>query len=152
MDEGAHSMKAHCTVTFVALAFGGCSAIVHTPPHTSVEIALAKKPELVRLATAPSAVSTVKAEPRLTSYRSVYVPPVEPELPTNDRIEAVADTFTRGKEAFEAGRNEEAIKAFQEATKLDPQFSEGWVYLAMAYDSAGQTEKAKAAYQRATSP
>ena len=117
-----------------------------------MEIALAKRPEVVRLASAPAATPatpTVRSEPRLTSYRSVNVPPVEPELPTNDRVEAVAETFTRGKEALEAGKKDEAIKAFQEATNLDPEFSDAWQYLALAYESTGQMEKAKAAYQHA---
>ena len=126
-----------------ALVLCGCNAIVHTPPHTSVELVLAKKPEVVRMA------STVKAEPRLTGYRLTQVPPVEPELPTNDRVEAVAESFTRGKEALEAGKNEEAIKAFEEATKLDPEFADAWEYLAQAHEAAGQTEKAKTAYQQA---
>lgn len=150
--SATHSMNPHRAIAVVALALGGCNAIVHTPPRTSVELALAKKPELVRLASTPETSGSVKPEPRFTTRRSAYVPPVEPELPTNDRIEAVAEIFTRGKEALEAGKNDEAIKAFQEATNLDPQFSDGWVYLGVAYDSAGQSEKAKAAYQRAKSP
>lgn len=145
-------MKVHCTITFAALALCGCNAIVHTPPRTSVEIALAKKPELVRLASAPTAPETamsVKPEPRLTTRRSVYVTPVEPELPTNDRIEAVADTFTRGKDALLLGKNADAIKAFEESTTLDPQFKEAWENLAVAYEADGQPEKAKAALEHA---
>lgn len=152
MSEVAYFMNVHRTVTLAALAFCGCNAIVHTPPHTSVEIALAKKPELVRLPPALVASATggsVKPEPRLTTRRSVYVPPVEPELPTNDRIEAVADTFTRGKEALLGGKNAEAIKAFEESTKLDPEFKEAWENLAVAYEADGQPEKAKAALEHA---
>ena len=126
-----------------ALFLSGCSAVVHTPAHTSVELALAKRPDVIRMA------DTVKAEPRLTGYRLAHVPPVEPELPTNDRVEAVAESFTRGKEALEAGKHEEAIHEFSEATKLDPEFSEAWEYLAQAHEAAGESEKAKAAYQHA---
>jgi len=147
-------MKTHRATVFVAaLALSGCGAIVHVPPHTSVEIALAKKPEVVRLASTPTPPpGSAQPEPRFTARRSVYVPPVEPELPTNDRIEAVADVFTRGKEALEAGKTDAAIKAFQEATKLDPEFSEAWTYLGMSYDAAGKPDKSKAAYQRAKTP
>lgn len=117
--------------------------MVHTPPHSSVELVLAKRPEVIQMA------DTLKAEPRLTGYRSADLPPVEPALPTNDRVEAVAVSFTRGKEALEAGKSEEAINAFQDATKLDPEFADAWEYLAQAHEAAGQIEQAKAAYQQA---
>jgi tetratricopeptide (TPR) repeat protein len=136
-------MLFHRTIAGAALLLSGCSAVVHSPAHTSVEFALAKRPDVVRMA------DTVKAERRLTGYRLTHVPAVEPELPTNDRVEAVAESFTRGKEALEAGRKEEAISAFSEAAKLDPEFADAWEYLARAHEAAGQTEKAKAAYQKA---
>src|SRR4051812_47465552 len=97
-------MNARFPAILASLALCGCGSIVHTPPRTSVEIALAKRAEVVRLA------ASAHPEPRLTSYRSVFVPPVEPELPTNDRIEAVAETYTRGMESLTAGQTDAAIK------------------------------------------
>jgi tetratricopeptide (TPR) repeat protein len=136
-------MNLQHAVTFVgmSLALGGCSSVVHTPAHTSVEIALARKAVVTRMP------ETVHSEPRLTSYRAVYVPAVEPALPTNDRIEAVAETFTRGKDALQAGKNDEAIQAFQEATKVDDRFGDAWEYLAHAYEKVGKTQEAKDAFQ-----
>ena len=138
-------MNVRCFSVLAGVALSGCNSLVHTPARTSVEVALARKPEVVRLA------ASVHPEPRMTSYRSVFVPPVEPELPTNDRIEAVAMTFTRGKEALEAGKTEEAIKAFEEAVKFDAEFADAWQLLAQAYEQAGQPAKAKAAFQRSAS-
>ena len=125
-------------------ALGGCGSIVHTPPRTSVEVALARKPEVIRLA------ESGHPEPRLTSYRSVFVPPIEPELPTNTGVEMVAEAFTRGKTAMDAGKVGEAIQAFEEATKIEPEFADAWQALAQAYEQAGQAAKAKEAFQRST--
>jgi len=138
-------MKSCHLLIFASFALCGCSSIVHTPARTSVEVALAKRAEVVRLA------ASAHPEPRLTSYRSVSVPAVEPELPTNDRIEAVAETYTQGMEALGAGKNDEAVKALEEATKLDPGFAEAWQHLAEAYEKAGQNEKAMNAYAKSKS-
>ena len=135
-------MKIRHITAIVGLALCGCGSIVHTPPRTSVEVALARKADVVRLA------DSARPEPRLTSYRVVYVPPVEPDLPTNDRIEAVAETYTRGKEALEAGKTDEAIKALEEAVKLDPRFADAWQWLAQAYEKAGDNAQAMEAYAK----
>ena len=130
---------------FASLALCGCSSIVHTPARTSVEVALAKRAEVVRLA------ASAHPEPRRTSYRAVNVPAVEPELPTNDRIEAVAETYTQGMEALSAGKTEEAVKSLEETTKLDPGFADAWQHLAEAYEKTGQNEKAMNAYAKSKS-
>jgi tetratricopeptide (TPR) repeat protein len=133
--------------TFAGFALWGCGSIVHTPARTSVEVALAKRAEVIRLA------ESAHPEPRLTSYRgsTVNVPAVEPELPalsTNDRIEAVAESYTHGMEALNAGKTDEAVKALEEATKLDPGFAEAWEHLAEAYEKVGQNAKAMDAYAK----
>ena len=138
-------MKLRPFTTLAGLALCGCGSIVHTPPRTSVEVALARKADVVRLA------DSARPEPRLTSYRVVYVPPVEPDLPTNDRIEAVAETYTRGKEALAAGKTDEAIKALEEAVKLDPRFPDAWEHLAQAYEKAGDNAQAMEAYAKSKS-
>ena len=137
-------MNVRCFSLLAGLALSGCGSFVHTPPRTSVELALARKPEVVRLA------ESAHPEPRLTSYRSVYVQPVEPDLPTNQGVEMVAEAFTRGKEAAGAGKLDEAISAFEEATKMEPGFADAWQALAQAYEQAGNPAKAKDAFQRAT--
>lgn len=118
------------------------AACVHTPPGTSVEIALAKRAELVRLPKPP--------EPPPSEVARIK--PVEPDLPNEtkaaDKLELVADAFTRGQFAMKAGRDVEAISAFEEAVKLDPNFSEGWQNLAILYEKTGQPKKAMEAFRK----
>ena len=118
-------------------------ACAHTPPGTSVEIALAKKAELFRL---PPMVEV----PKVAHAKSdVYVPPVEPELPVmEDRIEAEAEAFTRGKFAMEDGKDDEAIAAFEETVRLAPAHQEAWQNLAVLYEKTGAGKKAVAAFRK----
>ena len=118
------------------------SGCVHTPPGTSVEIALAKKAQLIRLSTAPQCVAVARTG-------SVHVPPVEPELPImEDRIEAEAEAFTRGKFAMADGKDDEAIAAFEETVRIDPTHQEAWQNLAVLYEKTGSGKKAVAAFRR----
>ena len=50
-----------------------------------------------------------------------------------------------------AGKNAEAIPAFEEAVKLDPGFSDAWSKLVILYTKEGQTAKATVAYKKAKS-
>lgn len=123
-----------------SLALGGC---VHTPPGTSVEVALAKKAELVRLPL-PTQVSVGAMGP------SGNVPAVEPPLPEGSAVvEKVADAYSRGMFCMEAGRSEEAIAAFEEVVQLDPQFTDAWNNLALLYEKTGQEKKAIEAFRKA---
>lgn len=118
------------------LLLAGC---VHTPPGTSVKVALAKKAELIRMPEPPaSAVASATATARA----------VEPELPSNNKVEQVADAFTRGQFCMKAGKEVEAIEAFEETVQLDPQFSDAWQCLAILYEKSGQEEKALEAFRR----
>lgn len=126
----------------VATALAGCAQLIHVPPGTSVEFALARKPEVMRMP--PTATTAAPGAPRV---RDLHLPPVEPTLPTNDSVTSVAEAFTRGNEALERGRNDEAITAFQQAVQGDPKFSEAWQKLAMAYEKAGKPDKAREAYK-----
>ncbi len=127
-----------------AAAVAGCSQFAHVPPGASIEIALAPKPEVLRIPGAPPAVAEASRAPRV---RELHLPPVEPALPTNDSVTAVAEAFTRGSEALEKGQTDAAISAFQQAVQADPKFSEAWQKLAMAYEKAGKPDKAKEAYR-----
>ncbi len=119
-------------IVAAALALGAC---VHTPPGTSVEIALAKKAELIRLpAPPPSAVVENRA--------------VEPALPDDGKVEQVADAFTRGQFCMKAGKDAEAITAFEETVKLDPTFTDAWQNLAILYERVGDSKKAIEAFKR----
>jgi Flp pilus assembly protein TadD len=131
-----------------SLALGGCHSVsvTHTPPGTSVEVALAKKPELVKLAAAASA----PAPGTHTTAAVAHVPAVEPPMPEKEALkEKVADAYSRGVFCLRAEQDVEAIKAFEEAVNLDPTFSEAWENLATLYEKTGDTKKALEAFKKA---
>jgi tetratricopeptide (TPR) repeat protein len=124
----------------VALTFGACGhvPITHVPPGQSVGVALAKKPALVRLpAPAPSTVAVAQPGPA-----------VEPDLPKTDNTSRVAEAFSRGEFCMNAGKDDEAVAAFQEAVKIDPTFTEAWQRLAVLYEKKGDNKKALEAFRR----
>ena len=133
--------------TFQFLLFGLAAvtaACVHTPPGTSVEFALAKKAQLIRLPEPPKAMGPTYVT------KGGFVAPVEPELPVlSDRVEAVGEAYTRGKFAMQDGKDKEAIAAFEETVKLDPTHAEAWQSLAVLYEKNGQEKKALAAFRTA---
>jgi tetratricopeptide (TPR) repeat protein len=121
----------------LALLAGGC-AVHHTPPGTSVEIALAKKAELVKL-----------PAPAVAAAPARSIPAVEPALPQPDHTALVADAYSRGQFCMQTGKDDEAISAFQEAVRLDPKFADAWTSLAMLYEKNGQGEQAVEAFRKA---
>ena len=122
-------------LAILLVAMPGC---VHTPPGTSIEVALAKKAELIRL---PNN-SAVAASGHKTR-------PPEPELPNlDDRVEAVAEADTRGKFAMSDGHLQEAIAAFEETVRLDPTHTEAWQNLALLYEKTGAEKKALVAFRK----
>jgi hypothetical protein len=128
------------------LLLAGCAQIVHVTPGTSVEVALARKPEVMRMPEAP-APAGVPGQAAPARSRTVYLPPVEPTLPTSDSVTATAEAYTRGRAALDEGRADDAIAAFEQAVQLDPQFTDAWQSLALAYEKVGKTDKAKAAFR-----
>ena len=127
---------------FVAIsALCGC---VHTPPGTPVAVALARRPVLVRMPLAPqtTASHTMGAAPVARG------PVVEPALPKAENVDRVADAYSRGNFCMQAGNDAEAIKAFEEAVKVDPKFTEAWQNLAVLYEKVGDEKKAVEAFRR----
>ena len=129
-------MKPHPFLLSAVLALTAC---VHTPPGTSVNVALAKKAELVRMPGPPP--GSLAADGRS--------PVVEPELPGNSTMERVAEAFSRGQFCMQAGKDAEAVAAFEEAVKIDAGFTEAWQHLAVLYAKAGKDKKALEAFRRA---
>ena len=134
--------------------FGGCAhvpnlfgGVVHTPPGTAVDVALARKPELVRMPLSPAAAAARAADP--TAPGGAKVPVVEPDLPRDDSVGRVADAYSRGNFCMQAGNDADAIAAFEETVKLDPTFTEAWQNLAALYEKRGDEKKAIEAYKRA---
>jgi Tfp pilus assembly protein PilF len=126
-------MKLPILPVIAGVALAGC---VHTPPGTSVEVALAKKAELYRL---PKSAEVVSREKKKEAPS---------ETPSNNKAELAAEAFTRGQFCMKAGKDEEAIAAFEEAVKLDPQFHDAWACLAMLYEKTGQEKKAIDAFRK----
>lgn len=131
----------------IAVALGGCASmknlqITHIPPGESLNVALAKKPELVQLPTPVEPVATPgTAGPGGTV--------VEPPLPGESSVERVAEAYSRGEFCLGAGKDDEALQAFEECVKIDPAFTEAWQNLAMLYEKKGNSKKAMEAFRRA---
>ena len=61
----------------------------------------------------------------------------------------VADAYSRGTFAMQAGQNNEAITALEETVKLDPDFTDAWGKLAILYQKTGDHMKATEAFKKA---
>jgi Tfp pilus assembly protein PilF len=46
------------------------------------------------------------------------------------------------------GKDAEAIEAFEETVKLDPNFRDAWQWLAILYEKTGQEKKAIEAFRK----
>jgi Flp pilus assembly protein TadD len=124
-------------IPIFALAGFIAAACVHTPPGTSVEIALAKKPQILHLPATPAPVVAKNTQGSSTGQNL-------PEA----RTEKVADAFSRGDFCMKAGKDQEAIAAFSEAVKLEPKFTEAWSNLAILYEKEGQEGLALDAFRK----
>ena len=131
-----HCMK---SLLVTVLAAVGCvsTGCVHTPPGTSVEVALAKKAELHRLRQPPPRARAVaRAKPKKKAR------------PLAGTVHLVAEAFARGQFCMKAGKDEEAIAAFEETVKLDPNCQDAWKCLAILYEKRGQEKKALEAFRK----
>jgi tetratricopeptide (TPR) repeat protein len=134
-----------CSIaTAASLVLTGCTSVTHTPPGTSVEVALAKKGELVKMPV-PTPAPVAK-----TATPDANVPAVEPPMPEKDAlVEKVGEAYSRGMFCLEAERDAEAVAAFEEAVKLDPTFTDAWEKLAALYEKLGDSKKALEAFRKA---
>jgi tetratricopeptide (TPR) repeat protein len=124
----------------LALALEACAPVqvTHVQPGQSLGVALAKKPQVVRLPAPPPS-----AAPTMTSSSMP-----DAGLPKSDNTAKVAEAFSRGEFCMNAGKDDEAIAAFQEAVKIQPDFTEGWQRLAALYEKKGDNKKAIEAFRR----
>ncbi len=74
-------------------------------------------------------------------------PQVSNNLP-EDRTRARAQ-LDKGKELFRNDQDAEAVLAFQEAVRLDPDLAEAHFRLGLGYESLGKREEAEAEYKKA---
>jgi tetratricopeptide (TPR) repeat protein len=54
-----------------------------------------------------------------------------------------------GRELYRTDQDEQAVKAFEEAARLDPDLAEAHFRLGLAYDAVGKETEAEAAYKKA---
>jgi Flp pilus assembly protein TadD len=59
------------------------------------------------------------------------------------------DQLERGKELYRNDQDAEAVLAFQEAVRLDPDLAEGHFRLGLSYELIGKREEAEAEYKQA---
>jgi Flp pilus assembly protein TadD len=114
---------------------GGCAYVKHVPPGQSLSEAMAPKAQVVALPAPPP--------PPLAAANAA----AESEAPL-PQTERVADAFTLGNLCLQQGRYTDAIAAYETAVKADPTFAEAWNNLAIAYQNAGEDEKAMAAFRK----
>jgi tetratricopeptide (TPR) repeat protein len=67
---------------------------------------------------------------------------------TGDRTQA-RSLLDRGKELYRNDQDDEAVKAFAEAVRLDPDLPEAHFRLALGYESLGKREEAEAQFKKA---
>src|SRR5687768_1242079 len=82
-------------------------------------------------------------------------PPAEPSVSSGmagsvEASRAEARTLlARGRELYHDDEDVQALEAFQQALKLDPELAEAHFRLGLAYDALGQEQEAETAYKKA---
>jgi cytochrome c-type biogenesis protein CcmH/NrfG len=139
-----------------ALHFTACSGVqvTHVAPGKSARAALAERnrPQQVPVdATAPGGMPVAATAPgQLPSEALPPLPSGEVKIPGgNGAGDGVADSFSRGTFAMQAGQIAEAIAALEQTVKLDPDFTDAWGKLAILYQKTGNSTKATDAFKRA---
>ena len=148
------------TAGILTLGFTACSKVevTHVNPGKSAAAAIAARNALPPAAPTPS---NLPAMPSTSvASRSKSVPQnidILPGLPTDGAMSSnnsaasngAADAYTRASFAMQAGQDAEALKAFEETVKLDPDFTDAWGKMALLYSKSGQPAKATEAFKRA---
>ncbi len=143
-------------VAFVALYFSACSGVkvTHVAPGKSASAMLAEQSRASQMPTVPIApLSTSVAATSAGQVPSGPLPPLpsgEVKIPgSNGAGDGVAEAYSRGTFAMQAGQNAEAITALEQTVKLDPDFTDAWGKLAILYQKTGNSAKATDAFKKA---
>lgn len=88
-----------------------------------------------------------KRSGQLSTNNSAETPQVSNNLP-EDRTRA-RDQLEKGKELFRNDQDAEAVLAFMEAVRLDPDLAEAHFRLGLGYESLGKREEAETQYKKA---
>ena len=145
------------SATCAAIQFAACSGvkITHVPPGKSASAAIAERRagEEATVATPAEATMPVAATSQPGNPPDQPLPQLpsgEVSVPTGSGgNEKVAESYSRGTFAMQAGQSAEAIKALEETVNLDPDFTDAWGKLAILYQKDGQSLKATEAFKKA---
>ena len=149
-----HSIAA----ALVAVHLCACSdvKITHVAPGKSARATLAQNEKPQGPAAGPD-MSDLKPRTAAAPLRSALPPEGLPPLPSgqvnipsaNGTEGGLADTYSRGTFAMQAGQNAEAIAALEQTVKIDPDFTDAWGKLAILYQKNGDSLKATEAFKKA---
>ena len=142
-------------IAITALHFTACSGvkITHVAPGKSARTMLAERDSAqqnpagaIAGATTPDGMPVVAGQ--LPPEALPPLPAGDVKLPTGNG-DGVAEAYSRGTFAMQAGQNAEAIAALEQTVKLDPDFTDAWGKLAILYQKTGNSAKATDAFKRA---
>lgn len=83
----------------------------------------------------------------LPAARPVTLAATSPEMV--DRVKQALERFKVGTQLMESGQNQEALRMFEEAVKLDPEFGPAYANIGTIYALKGEYEFARLAYEKA---
>jgi tetratricopeptide (TPR) repeat protein len=143
-------------VPVAALQFAACSGVqvTHVAPGKSARALLAEKNRAQQTpadAPLPAGMPVAATAPRqLPPEPLPPLPSGEVQIPAGTAAaEGVAESYSRGSFAMQAGQYPEAIAALEQAVKLDPDFNDAWGKLAILYQKTGNSAKATDAFKKA---
>ncbi len=147
-----HSVAA----ALVAFHLSACSdvKITHVAPGKSARALLAQNQKPQGPASGPD---MADLKPRTAAMPGQLPPEALPPLPSgqvsipsaNGAEGGIADSYSRGTFAMQAGQTAEAITALEKTVKLDPDFTDAWGKLAILYQKNGDSTKATEAFKKA---
>ena len=143
-------------ITLATFHFAACSGIkiTHVAPGKSAAAALAQRnapPETALETAAPGSAPVAAARQNQLPPEALPALPSDPvQVPSGTATaEGVAESYSRGTFAMQAGQTAEAVAALEHAVKLDPDFTDAWGKLAILYQKSGESSKATEAFKRA---
>jgi tetratricopeptide (TPR) repeat protein len=147
--------RSFCLSLLVASALlgSGCGNVefTHVKPGESARLAVLTRNAPV----AKPLPGTGPVQPGMSAANGAAIQPLpnippDPALPDpHNTADKVAELYTKGSFAMQAGQIGEAIIAMEEAVQLDPNFSDAWSKLVILYQRAGKDDKATEAYKKA---
>lgn len=83
----------------------------------------------------------------LPATRPVSIAAASPEMVA--RVKQALEQFKQGTTLMESGKNQEALRLFEEAVRLDPEFGPAYANIGTIYALRGEYEFARLAYEKA---